>query len=193
MNVLHERPGPPKIDKVAEKVAAAAARDASTTEAVASHTEAAEEALRELEGLIPRATEGMRETPREGGAVDDSIASIAYRLSNTIPENWIPYVPFHTGNTRRTVQLRQAKMVRNMEEQEPVPIASRSHLLKSSLDVHLLNEESVSRSARRVRLMNQRARWIDGDTYVWTGRTIEPGGKGGSSGLRFDLLIESYI
>ena len=172
-------------DLSSEVAAAAAAAEATTPEAVASYTEAAEETLRELN---ERASEGVEGVSDAGEGRPAIVAPIVYRLANTVPENWIPYVPFHTGNNRRAVELRQASMVRNVEDQKPVPVSPRSHLLGTAGAGHRLHEETVSRAARRVRLIVQRSRWIDGSTHVWIGRDTGPGGGEGSSGLRFDII-----
>lgn len=167
--------------------AAAAASDATTPEAVASHTEAAEEALRRLDERARRAADemGERAQPPEQAA---SIP-VAYRLSNIVPENWIPYVAFHTRNSRRAIELRPASMVRNQEDLQPVPIRPMSYLLADGPG-HRLNEETVSRAAKRLRLTVQRARWIDGSTHLWVGRNVGPGGGEASSGLKFDLVVD---
>lgn len=176
-----------ELEEMANEAAAAAtaASEATTPEAVASHMEAAEEALRELEERAARAAE---ETAEEGKANKASTAPIAYRLANTVPENWIPYVLFHTGDSQRAVELRQANMIRNMDDLQPVPIRAMSYLLTEAGIGHRLHEETVSRAARRMRLTVQRARWTDGSTHIWIGRDVGPGGGEGSSGLQFDLI-----
>ena len=116
------------------------------------------------------------------------VSPIQYKLANTVPDNWIPYIKFHTDNSSRSTELRQAFMVRNQEDQEPVPIEPRSSLLLSAGAGHILHEETVSRAARKVRLTVQRTRWVDGSTHVWVGRESGPGRGEGSSGLRFDLI-----
>lgn len=178
-----------ELGSLAEEAAAAAAAaaEATTPEAVASYTEAAEEALGDLRD---RAAEGVGESAEEEEGRAVTAVPLVYRLASVVPENWIPYIPFHTGNSQRAVELRQASMVRNMEDQEPIPIDPRSYLLTTAGRGHRLHEETVSRAARRVRLIVQRARWIDGSTHVWIGRDSGPGGGEGSSGLRFDLIEE---
>lgn len=179
-----------ELEELANEAAAAAtaASEATTPEAIASHTETAEEALRELEERAARAAEEVGESAEEGEASRTSTAPIAYRLAKTVPENWIPYVLFHTGNSQRAVELRQANMMRNMDDLQPVLIRAMSYLLTEAGTGHQLHEEAVSRAARRVRLTTQRARWADGSTHIWIGRGVGPGGGEGSSGLRFDLI-----
>lgn len=175
-----------ELGSVAAEVsaAAAAAAGATTPEAVTSYTEAARDAARELDKRAAReAGESAAEEGQSGSAVP-----IAYRLANIIPENWIPYVPVHSGDGARSIELRQASMPRNQEDEKPAPIPPRSHLLVTAGSGHRLHEETVSRAARRVRLIVQRSRWTDGSTHVWIGRETGPGRGEGSSGLRFDII-----
>ncbi len=122
-----------------------------------------------------------------------------YRLAGTVPENWIPFIPLNAknsglpGTNKFSVRLRQAQMIRNEDDDQPAEIKPMTRIIGGSkLDPPLLwlNEESVPRSGVKVVLTRQRARWIDGRTYVWLGRKVTSGRGEGSSGLRFDYLRE---
>ena len=177
-----------ELDTAAESLAEAAdsVSEATTPEAVDAGTEEMEERAREVADAADRLSESL------GPEVEDKDKGppIRYRLATTIPENWIPYVPIHTGSRRRSVQLQRARMVRNVEEQEPEDIEARSRLLESAGPLHKINEETVTRAALKLQLTVQRTRWIDGSTHLWISRKTGPGQGEGSSGLRFDYLIE---
>lgn len=116
-----------------------------------------------------------------------------YRLATTVPENWFPFIP---SNARSRlgwtgIRLRRAEMLRNMDDEAPVSIPAMSHLLGLEDELLLWLEESVvPRSGLWYQLTAQRLRWFDGKTYVWLGRKVLAGRGEGSSGLRFDVLID---
>jgi len=115
----------------------------------------------------------------------------SYRLATTVPDNWIPYLPVHQGTSYRSIAFRQGQMVRNESNAAPEPIAPMSRLLvarASASDESWLNEECVPREGRRLALAWQRARWVDGTTHLWLGRSTSLGKGEGSSGLRFDIM-----
>ncbi|MDH5229585.1 MAG: hypothetical protein OEY38_05970 [Gammaproteobacteria bacterium] len=112
-----------------------------------------------------------------------------YRLSTTVPDNWIPFAPVNASPylEHPGIRLRRAQMLRNNDDDEPTPITAMSRLLELEEDPLLwLEEATVPRSGLRVQLTDQRVRWIDGKTYVWSGRKVTTGRGEGSSGLRFD-------
>ena len=116
-----------------------------------------------------------------------------YRLATTVPENWIPFITTNAqvffGLNNKSIRLRRAQMLRNTDDEEPLPIPAMSRILDLSADPLLwLEEATVSRSGLRVQLAAQRVRWVDGKTYVWLGRKVTTGRGEGSSGLRFDSI-----
>jgi hypothetical protein len=46
-----------------------------------------------------------------------------------------------------------------------------------------------ARGGKTVKRAFQRARWLDGGTFLWVGRSVTPG-RGGSSGLAFDQVVD---
>ena len=119
-----------------------------------------------------------------------------YRLATTVPENWIPFTP--TNEQRffdvnyNAIRLNRAQMLRNTDDEVPRTIPAMSRLLELSEDPLLwLEESAVPRSGLRVQLTKQRIRWVDGKTYVWSGRKVLTGKGEGSSGLRFDSISSS--
>lgn len=118
-----------------------------------------------------------------------------YRLSTTVPENWIPFVPVDAapfrGQSVPSMRLLRARMLRDAEGENVEPITARTRLLElGATPLIWLAEEQVPRTGRRVQLTAQRTRWVDGTTHVWVGRKVLTGRGEGASGLRFDVLAE---
>jgi hypothetical protein len=126
-----------------------------------------------------------------------------YRLASVVPDNWVPFVPQKAhkelsgkkGITEHSIRLRQAVMMRNENADKPSEITPLTRILNNKQNpeqsIDWLNEESVPRAGIKVQLTRQRVRWSNGKTYVWLGRKVKTGRGEGSSGLRFDMLMET--
>jgi hypothetical protein len=75
-----------------------------------------------------------------------------------------------------------------LDPETGAPIPPQGALLDTSEGVLELYEEEVPRAGARVRRAYRSARWIDGSSHLWLGRTKTTGRGEGSSGLRFDAL-----
>jgi hypothetical protein len=125
-------------------------------------------------------------------------APIRYQVMSTVPENWIPFVPVHVDGSNREIQLQRAAMPRILEgdPNPPVKVQPRTALLRQGLDqvpaqTYFIHEEEVPRAGARLFQAFERTRWTDGRVYVWL-RVVRQTGRGeGSSGLRFDELVDS--
>ena len=107
-------------------------------------------------------------------------ADVRYRPAVLPPDNWVPLTPvLRADGDRRGTRLARTRVVGGGE---PLPA---TRLVR---EITELAEEEVPRDGRRVRRSRQRARWVDGSTWVWNGRLTGPGRGDGSSGLRFDGL-----
>ncbi len=113
----------------------------------------------------------------------------AYRLMSRVPENWIPYIPVHTGEDDRSVVFVRGAVARGVATGDFEPV---SRILSEATGDgrHRLAEETIARHGLSVSSHIQRTRWIDGSTCVWRGIRKGPGKGEGSSGLRFDYLIQ---
>jgi hypothetical protein len=105
-----------------------------------------------------------------------------YVLGATVPPSWRPFIPSHLPGSVRSIRLQRARMPG--QAQQPIG---------KVLDVpapYFVAEEEVPRAGRRITRAFQRARWVDGATFLWIGRAAPFGRGEGSSGLVFDALDE---
>ena len=123
-------------------------------------------------------------------------APIRYEVMNTVPENWIPFIPVHVPNNNREIQLQRAALPRifDGDPNPPVKIQPRSILLREGLDqappqTYFVFEEQVPRAGTRLMQAFERTRGVDGRVYTWLRVRRQTGRGEGSSGLGFDKLI----
>jgi hypothetical protein len=105
-----------------------------------------------------------------------------YVLGTDVPHNWHPFIPVHVPGSNRSVQLQRARL--------PGPARD---IYGHVLDVpapYYVNEEEVPRAGKTVKRTFQRARWLDGRTFLWIGRRVTSGRGEGSSGLAFDQVVD---
>jgi hypothetical protein len=123
-------------------------------------------------------------------------APIRYRVMNTVPENWIPFIPVHVDGSNREIQLQRAAMPRILDgDPHPVKIEPRTVLLRNGLDwvpaqPYFIFEEEVPRAGARLMQTFERTRWTDGKVYTWLRVRRQTGRGEGSSGLGFDELVD---
>jgi hypothetical protein len=111
-------------------------------------------------------------------------APVRYVLGTDVPANWIPFLPIHVAGSSRSIQLQRARM----------PGANRGPRgrVLSVAPPYFVNEEEVPRAGKIVTRSYQRARWLDGSTFLWIGRRVTAGKGEGSSGLAFDQLADNH-
>jgi len=106
-----------------------------------------------------------------------------YKLASDVPDNWVPLMPVRRNDHLR---LRRARM---LEVDQPNQLISAVGQIlnptQGGLDIF---EEEIPREGIRVIRHYQLARWHDGSTHLWIGRTKKIGRGEGSSGLKFDTL-----
>lgn len=123
-------------------------------------------------------------------------ADIRYEVMNSVPENWIPFIPARMEGSNRSIRLQRAAMPRilNGDPDTPEKIRPRTTLLREGLDIDLckpyfINEEEVPRAGTNVYQSYQRSRWYNGGVYTWFGIRKQTGRGEGHSGLAFDRAI----
>ena len=134
-------------------------------------------------------------------------AVLKYVLSNTVPENWIPFIPVQIPGQNRAIQLQRASMPRELEEGFTA-IRPRTEIMRSGFDYllqdevapyinpnadqqlnpYFVHEEEVPRAGIIVGGTHQRARWFNGKIVRWYGYRKQVGRGEGSSGLQFDRI-----
>ncbi len=134
----------------------------------------------------------------------DVNARLHFTLGNTVPENWIPFMPVHIPGQNRAIRLQRASMPRlfggSFQAIRPQSDILRVGMTDSTPDIapfvnpsahlqaipYFVNEEEITRTGCRVAATQQRSRWYGGEVVNWYGRRKTVGRGEGSSGLRFD-------
>ena len=145
----------------------------------------------------------------DGSTERQNVASSDYRytLQTQVPFNWIPFVPqrikdqtnlheyFHLGG--REMVLRRGKMPCHILTDEGyirMPVLPVTSILRKGLDPDgdyqplLINEEEVQQTGIKLTKNFQRARWLNGKTYLWAGIYKKLAKFSEKSGLEFDTL-----
>jgi hypothetical protein len=113
---------------------------------------------------------------------------LIYCLATEVPDYWVPLLPVRSSTGLRLKRGRVLKANGSLE-----PVQAQGHILnpgepnQSSLSIY---EEEIPREGVRVNRSYQLARWHDGSTHLWIGRKKGVGRGEGSSGLRFDTLVD---
>jgi hypothetical protein len=123
------------------------------------------------------------------------VAAVSYQAMNTVPEQWIPFIPVHVPGDNRSIRLQRAAMPSAVDAQ---PVRPRTALLREGLDTapqasYFINEEEVPPTGTRVTVAYNRTRWRDGRVCVWLSTQRDTGRGEGSSGLAFDLLLDTPV
>jgi hypothetical protein len=123
----------------------------------------------------------------------EPLAPVSYVAMNSVPENWIPFIPVHVGQDNRAIQLQRAAMPSVLDQQ---PVRPRTALLREGLDTtpkvsYFVNEEEVPQTGTRLTVAYNRTRWRDGQVVVWLSTQRGTGRGEGSSGLAFDFLTDT--
>jgi hypothetical protein len=122
-------------------------------------------------------------------------APIRYQVMNTVPENWIPFIPVHLPGSNRDIQLQRAALPRILAgAPPPKKVQPRTVLLRQGLDQtppqpYFVYEEEVQRAGVKLSQYFARTRWTGGQVYTWLRVRKQIGRGEGSSGLGFDELL----
>ncbi|MFJ2831035.1 hypothetical protein ACIPC1_26300 [Streptomyces sp. NPDC087263] len=121
----------------------------------------------------------------------DPVAPVAYEAMNSVPDNWIPFIPVHVPDQDRAIRLQRAAMPGVVDGN---PVHPRTGLLREGFDAgeqYFVNEEEVPQSGTRISVSYNRTRWHDGRVSVWLSASRGIGRGEGSSGLAFDFLADT--
>jgi hypothetical protein len=148
--------------------------------------EVATQTLNYLQALIPA-----------GSSTSTMTAAVRYQAMNSVPENWIPFIPVHVPDSNREVQLQRAAMPRILagDTSAPQKVQPLTALLRYGLDEDqaqkfFLHEEEIPRAGTRLDQLFARGRWTQGQTYIWLRARKQTGRGEASSGLAFDRLVD---
>jgi hypothetical protein len=108
-------------------------------------------------------------------------AAIRYVLGTTVPDNWIPFIPVHIEGSVTEIQFQRAAM--------PGAKGALGQIITETPAPYYIREEEIPRGGIIVRRALNRARWLDGSTFVWMGRSKETGTGEGWSNLKFDQIV----
>jgi len=118
-------------------------------------------------------------------------APVKYVAMNSIPEQWIPFVPVHLDGGDRAIRLQRAAVPSVVDA---APVRPRTALLREGLDAgqpYYVNEEEVSQAGTRLTVSYRRTRWHNGHVVVWLAARRGVGRGEGASGLAFDALVDN--
>ncbi|SEF80913.1 hypothetical protein SAMN05444920_101724 [Nonomuraea solani] len=123
----------------------------------------------------------------------DPRAPIAYQAMNSVPEYWVPFIAVHEPGENRRIRLRRAAMPSVVDAR---PVRPRTGLLREGLDstpqaAYFVHEEEVPQTGTRLTVAYNRTRWRGGRVVVWLSAQRGTGRGEGSSGLAFDLLVDT--
>ena len=109
-------------------------------------------------------------------------AAIRYVLGTTVPDNWIPFIPVHMAGSVTEIQFQRATM--------PGAKGALGQVLTENPPPYYISEEQIPRSGVIVSRSFKRARWFNGRTFLWQGRTKVTGKGEGWSNLKFDQIVD---
>jgi hypothetical protein len=141
-----------------------------------------------LEQAIDAATDAIAEAAAAPNVAPPR-ETPAYQLASAVPAHWIPLLPVRPDPDKPEVRLARAAVLDVAGGRRTV--RSSAALLGDPDEALLIPEEEVPREGAVVRRCFQAARDADGRLYVWLTHRKSVGRGEGSSGLRFDTLVES--
>jgi hypothetical protein len=158
--------------------------------------EAARQTRAFLEAQLDARLSGPPPVPPPNHVPVPANAPIRYQVMNTVPENWIPFIPVHIPGDNRRIQLQRAALPRILDgdPDPPAKVQPRTVLLREGLDrtpaqTYFVFEEEIPRAGTRLTQAFERTRWSDGRVYTWLRVRRQTGRGEGTSGLAFDRLI----
>jgi hypothetical protein len=137
----------------------------------------------------------LYEASEQDPAYVENEAELKYMLMNSVPENWIPFIPVK-GEGNRLSQFQRGRMFRKINDYFTTDfVLPRTKLLtitntETQTNPYYINEEEIVRPGSLITATFQRARWTNGEVYTWLGYTKTNGRGESDSGLAFDQLVE---
>ncbi len=123
---------------------------------------------------------------------DNPDADYKYQIANTVPANWIPFVPFRVNPAGPAIVFRRAALPRISKNKGNSRIRPGTEILRNNGPVRKLydiNEEEIPMAGITVSQYIRRTRWFDGSVITWKARQKTTGRKPVEGGLQFDKMI----
>ena len=144
---------------------------------------------RNIEGAVETSVSLAHDSaPPSAAASTESGAPPRYRLSTTVPQNWVPLLPVQLQPENPgplVTRLKRGAVLQPDGSNQPA--LARSEALNALGSAPLYDEE-IPREGVRITRRRRMTRWTDGSTWVWTAFRNEVGSGEGSAGLRVDPL-----
>jgi hypothetical protein len=112
-----------------------------------------------------------------------------YDLSSDVPAHWVPLLPVQVPLAAGQVLTRLKRGAVLVADGSQEVRHALGEILNTGSEL-LLHDEEVPREGARVTRHYELARWIDGSTLLWASRRKQVGRGEGSSGLRYDRIVE---
>ncbi len=141
---------------------------------------------RSIESPIEQPLSRYRPQPVPAAAAQD--ATPVYKLATPVPDNWIPFMPVASS---AGLKLQRGRVLK-LDGTNEFVVAEGLILNPTTTTANGFSifEEEIPREGIRITRTCQYARWQDGSSHLWIGRRKRIGRGEGSSGLRFDTLIQ---
>jgi hypothetical protein len=128
-------------------------------------------------------------------AIDASATQLPrYLLSSLVPLNWIPLLPVQLPNPNAAGQIISRLKLGAVLQPDGKKVVHRAvgDVLNAAAHL-LLYDEEVPRDGVHITRQRRLTRWTDGSTWLWTSFRNQVGEGEGSSGLRFDQLLDPSV
>lgn len=145
-----------------------------------------------LTGPLDRSLDGyeawrqrLRQQPEAPPQPGNGEPDIYYLLQTTVPDNWIPLVPVLAPSA---APFLRRGVIERPGPAGPVPVTAHGVILHPQTPF-FVRDEAVPAAGVVVQRRFRRCRWLDGQTYLWSSRLVQPGRGPGWSGLAYDLVL----
>jgi len=141
-----------------------------------------------IESPIELPLSRYKQQPVAAATATSQAAIPVYKLATPVPENWIPLMPVASSTG---LKLQRGRVLK-LDGTSTFVVAQGRILNPQPTDAKgfAIFEEEIPREGIRVTRTYQYARWLDGSSRLWIGRRKRIGRGEGSSGLRFDTLVQ---
>jgi hypothetical protein len=114
-------------------------------------------------------------------------ATLIYRLSSTVPENWFPLVPVRPSGAPAGVLELELRPIERVDRGGAARTVMPSGRFLTAADPLVVEEEEIGRDGVVSQAHWQLTRGTDGRYLLWLSNRVRSGTGEGSSGLVFDV------